>query len=62
MSKKIQVGYGSDKREYGKKSNYGGRNNGKKLFNGGFNGNPTVTFENVSQERWDQIFGKKNGV
>jgi len=28
----------------------------KKLMNGGFNFQPTVTFESISEEDWDRIF------
>jgi hypothetical protein len=38
---------------------YGGRGSGKYSYgNGGFGGQPTVTFEKISQEKWDSIFKK----
>jgi hypothetical protein len=44
------------------KGRYGGRSNGKRVHNGGFSGNPTVDYSNISQETWDSIFGKKENV
>lgn len=55
---KIQVGYGSDRRGCSKKGLYGGRTGGKKLTNGGFNGLPTVDFARVTDNQWEQAFGK----
>lgn len=57
MGKRIQVGYGTGSRNYGKPGMYGGRSTGKRTANGGFNGLPTVSFEKVSDERWAAIFG-----
>lgn len=54
---KIQSGYGGlGGRSSGKKGLYGGRSSGKKLTNGGFNFQPTVTFESISEEDWDRVF------
>ena len=54
---KIQSGYGGlNGRGSGKKGLYGGRSSGKKLTNGGFNFQPTVTFESISEEDWDRVF------
>lgn len=53
---KIQSGYGSGRRSYGKKGNYADRNNGKKVTNGGFNYNPVADFHDIPQEKWDSIF------
>lgn len=58
--KKIQVGYGTGKRGYGKPGMYAGRSTGKRSANGGFNGLPTVDFTNVSDKRWAKIFGTEN--
>lgn len=53
---KIQTGYGGlSGRSEGKKGLYGGRSSGKKLTNGGFNFQPTVTFESISEEEWNRI-------
>ena len=39
---------------------YGGKSHGKHSYGqGGFGGQPTVSFHNISQEKWDAIFGKK---
>lgn len=54
---KIQVGYGSDTRRRGRRGAYGSRNSGKVVLNGGFNYQPTVSFENISDKRWSEIFG-----
>lgn len=59
MGNTIQVGYGSDRRGGGKKGLYGGRTGGKYLANGGFGGQPRVTFETISDEDWDRIFPKQ---
>ena len=54
---KIQSGYGGlNGRSGGKKGLYGSRSSGKKLMNGGFNFQPTVTFESISEEDWDRVF------
>lgn len=55
----VQVGYGSDQRKSGTKYSYAGRRGGKNVANGGFSNQPTVSYENISQEQWDSIF-KKN--
>jgi len=52
---KIMVGYGTGKHST-KKGLYGKKTGGKFSNNGGFNGEPTVTFENISDERWDEMF------
>lgn len=57
MSKKIQVGPGTGGRKKNKKNAYGGRSNGVKNMNGGFNGQPTVNFQKISEEQFTQIFG-----
>lgn len=55
-SQRIQVGYGSDTRGKGPKNAYGKRTSGKVMYNGGFSGEPTVSFENISDQRWAEIF------
>lgn len=51
------VGYGSDKRRSNPKNCYGSRSTGKKVTNGGFNYQPTVSFENISDDKFTSIFG-----
>ena len=55
-SSKIQVGYGSDGRGKKKKGLYAGRSTGKIVYDGGFNGQPTQSFQDIDKERWDSIF------
>ena len=62
MSKtsRVQIGYGSDTRGSKKKGMYGKVSSGKYKANGGFSGEPTVDFTNVSNDRWAEIFGTEN--
>ena len=54
------VGYNSNKPIKGKKGMYGGRSTGKYDYGcGGFNGLPTVSFEKITDEQWNSIFGEK---
>ena len=58
---KIQVGYGSDwRRDSTAKNLYGKKRSGKVKQNGGFGGEPTVTYTRIPQDVWDSIFGKKD--
>lgn len=56
----IRIGYGSDQRRKNPKNCYGTRSTGKVMMNGGFNFAPTVSFENVSDARWAEIFENEN--
>jgi len=55
--RKIQVGYGSDSRADSKaKGMYGKRRSGKVVQNGGFNFQPTVSFESIDDDLWNSVF------
>ena len=57
MGKKIQVGYGSDgRKDSTKKGLYGGKRSGRVKMNGGMNYEPTVSFVNIPQDKWDAAF------
>jgi hypothetical protein len=56
MPNKIQVGYGSDRREGStKKGLYGSQRSGKLNHDGGFNRQPTVDYTSISDERWNAL-------
>lgn len=58
---KLQVGYGSDRREGStKKGLYGGKRTGKNNINGGFNNGIVVDFTRISEDKWNSIFGTEN--
>lgn len=38
-----------------KKIRYGKRSSGKVVHNGGFSGQPTVTYTNITDEQWANI-------
>jgi len=54
---KIQSGFGSGKPLSQKKGLYGKRSSGKICYNGGFSFEPTMSYESVSDEQWEQAFG-----
>lgn len=56
MSKRVQVGYGTGSRKYGKYGQYAGKKTGKKSENGGFNHAPTITFKDVDEDMWNTAF------
>jgi hypothetical protein len=54
MGSKIQVGYKGTPKH--KPASYGKRRRGKYVENGGFSGQPTVSFTSVDQDSWDKMF------
>ena len=56
MGDKIQVGqYTGGRRDSSKKNLYGKQRSGKLRNNGGFSGQPTVGYTNISEEQWEAI-------
>jgi len=53
---KPMSGYGTGKPLGQKNGLKGGQTGGKLLLNGGFGGQPTVTFSDIDQDKWDRAF------
>lgn len=58
--KKIVVGYGDGGRPKNKNGWYGSKATGKLKMNGGFNFQPTISFETTPEQRFIDIFGVNN--